>query len=75
MLYLIVMDNEDKNYVDYFKEALGSKPKMSDLTDRIIDMNETDYWDLVRKMAEDMKLKYKQWQIENKKKEIEKDFE
>lgn len=75
MLYLIVMDRENKNYVDYVKEALGSKPKMSDLTDRIIDMNETDYWDLVRKMAEDMKLKYKQWQIENKKKEIEKDFE
>ena len=75
MLYLIVMDKENKNYVDYFKEALGSKPKMSDLTDRIIDMNETEYWDLVRKMAEDMKLKYKQWQIENKKKEIEKDFE
>ena len=47
---------------------------MSDLADRIIDMNETEYWELVRKMAEDMKLKYKQWQIENKKKEIEKDF-
>lgn len=69
------MDYENKNYVDYVKEALGSKPKMSDLTDRIIDMNETEYWELVRKMAEDMKLKYKQWQIENKKKEIEKDFE
>ena len=69
------MNSENKNYVDYVKEALGSKPKMSDLTDRIIDMNETEYWDLVRKMAEDMKLKYKQWQIENKKKEIEKDFE
>ena len=69
------MDSENKNYVDYFKEALGSKPKMSDLTDRIIDMNETYYWELVRKMAEDMKLKYKQWQLENKKKEIEKDFE
>ena len=33
------MDNENKNLVDYVKEALGSKPKMSDLTDRIIDMN------------------------------------
>ena len=69
------MDNENKNLVDYVKESLGSKPKMSDLTDKIIDMNETEYWELVRKMAEDMKLKYKQWQIENKKKEIEKDFE
>lgn len=69
------MNSENKNYVDYVKEALGSKPKMSDLADRIIDMNETEYWELVRKMAEDMKLKYKQWQIENKKKEIEKDFE
>lgn len=75
MLYLIVMDNENKNLVDYVKEALGSKPKMSDLTDRIIDMNEAEYWEIVRKIAEDMKLKYKQWQIENKKKEIEKDFE
>ena len=69
------MDNENKNLVDYVKEALGSKPKMSDLTDRIIDMNEAEYWELVKKMAEDMKLNYKQWQIENKKKEIEKDFE
>jgi hypothetical protein len=69
------MDNENKNYVDYIKEALDSKPKMSDLADRIIDMNDSEYWEIVRKIAEDMKLKYKQWQIENKKKEIEKDFE
>lgn len=69
------MDNANKNYIDYIKDALDNKSKMSDLTDRIIDMNEAEYWEIVRKFAEDMKLKYKQWQIENKKKEIEKDFE
>ena len=69
------MDNENKNYIDYIKEALDSKPKMSDLADRIIDMNDSEYWEMVRKISQEILLEYKKHKIEDKKKEIEKDFE
>ena len=75
MLYLIVMDNDNKNYIDYIKEALDSKPKMNDLADRIIDMNDSEYWEMVRKISQEILLEYKKHKIEDKKKEIEKDFE
>jgi hypothetical protein len=48
---------------------------MSDLADRIIDMNDSEYWEMVRKISQEILLEYKKHKIENKKKEIEKDFE